>query len=423
MRSSLFVVFLAILILAILSLGWIRRKIVAAIPVILAWLRLLVHQPKSAITTLWIVFWNTWTGPVYLAATLYALALAPSMVGFWLSKMLFCAANAILCAKICIAEELHGQKGLRKAWGHRVTVIFLASFTFSLISLVECGMVTNSEKGTPATLHNIWAASVWWRHHEAEPPRAADKPPAVAADNNRPVKPARTKRTPTTRSTTQTQQLPPRPLDPNDPHAAKTNQEVADLALQEADKVQRLSQECLDDLGPRPGGKPPHYIEDSTPDATRSHFRNRISGEIETIRNIHDSILVRNPTLRDNHMETNYRYELQNKDGCWLADYEAGIPNYLRALAHGLLAHTRAGTEREHGFLNIPNQRGAVVSGNTFTIPGQTDCSFVGVDLSDSKDAQVTHNTFNNPPPCGTVVKVPRNQHPTVDSNTVNQPK
>jgi hypothetical protein len=134
------------------------------------------------------------------------------------------------------------------------------------------------------------------------------------------------------------------PLNPNDPYPTNTNQEVAGWALAEADKVQKLSQTCLDDLIALSEHRPPSANIHSTYEATRAFFRTDIQPEIPVIARLRASILARMPSLKDPHMETAYDVDMKNQDGCWNLPARnpsiplPNIPDYLRNMAHGLLA-------------------------------------------------------------------------------------
>jgi hypothetical protein len=186
MGSHWFVVFLVVFIVSICGMGWIKARVMAAIRTMSKWLALLLQHPQVALTTLWVKFWKTWKAPVVVWTTFYAFARTPSFTGFWLSKVLFCCANAVLCAEVCIVEEIHGAKGSRRAFGQRATVMILAIVFFSFLSLIECGMVRNSENGEVATWHNIWTASLFWKHSLESKSPAADEPfvdpPLIASD-------------------------------------------------------------------------------------------------------------------------------------------------------------------------------------------------------------------------------------------------
>jgi|GEM_PF-6561382 len=98
----------------------------------------------------------------------------------------------------------------------------------------------------------------------------------------------------------------PRPPDPHDPYSSKTDQEVARLANDEATKVEDRSSLCIRDAAAVASGQQPMLNIDATVLATRTHFRWFIKPEIETIKNLHDSMLRRMPSAREELMESDY---------------------------------------------------------------------------------------------------------------------
>ena len=135
----------------------------------------------------------------------------------------------------------------------------------------------------------------------------------------------------------------PRPPDPHDPYSSKTDEEVARVAIDEADKVERRSNLCLQDAAAVASGQQPILNIDATVLATRTHFRWSIEPEIETIENLHDSMLRRMPSARDATMESYYQQTIRETECrdrsvpceafCWNTLPDASIPAYLRKMA------------------------------------------------------------------------------------------
>jgi hypothetical protein len=149
------------------------------------WKAMLFKHPKSALRAVWLSFWGSWLAVGTASTIMYGFALVPSFTGFGLSKCLFIAANLLLFVRCCIAEELHGVKASRKATGERVSIVAIVLVFLGAVSIIECGMVSNAEEGTPATWHNIWAASLFWKPHtvakvqpSAPPVLTGSSPPA-----------------------------------------------------------------------------------------------------------------------------------------------------------------------------------------------------------------------------------------------------
>jgi hypothetical protein len=145
------------------------EETVATLRCVANWAVMFSSQPKAALAGLWNEFWKSWTGPILSSGILFGFAWS-SMTGFWLSKLFFCLGNVILVMKLCVTEELHGKRDDRKPLGHRATVIVLVLVASMVISMIECGMVTNAERGSAPTMHNIWLASTWWRHESLPTP-------------------------------------------------------------------------------------------------------------------------------------------------------------------------------------------------------------------------------------------------------------
>jgi hypothetical protein len=127
------------------------------------WFVLLSQQPRNAIVSLWLEFFNSWVAIGTVAGLLYAAAFVPPMVGYGTAKAFFVLGNLLFLAKLCVEDKLHGRKKGRRSIGHRATIIAILFLIFIPLSILECGLVRNFEGARAPTLSNIWAASLWWR--------------------------------------------------------------------------------------------------------------------------------------------------------------------------------------------------------------------------------------------------------------------
>ena len=166
MASHLFVALVEVLTLVTCAM-LIPRELENAWRSVKTWKTQFLMHPTKALRSIWLGFWSAWLPVLTVSTLIYAFALAPSFTGYGLSQGLFIVANLLVFIRCCIAEELHGTKGDRKAPGERASIVAIVFLALGSVSLVECGMVTNAERGTPATLRNIWAASLWWRQSPA----------------------------------------------------------------------------------------------------------------------------------------------------------------------------------------------------------------------------------------------------------------
>jgi hypothetical protein len=116
---------------------------------------------------------------------LYAGALVPDMVGYGTAKLLFLLGNVLFLGRLGIEEKLHGEKGSRKNIPERVVITIVLLGFFSMLSLIECGSLSNRESGKPATFRNIWSASLFWRRLRPVVTKTLEQPatPSVPAQN------------------------------------------------------------------------------------------------------------------------------------------------------------------------------------------------------------------------------------------------
>jgi hypothetical protein len=132
-------------------------------------------------------------------------------------------------------------------------------------------------------------------------------------------------------------------LNPSDPYAGTSNQEVAGMALSEADKIESRSQQCVNDVIALSENRRTSSPEYATPDAVRFFFTLEIqSCCVGPVKKLHDSMLSRLPSLMDSKMELLYELQLRdtnsNRGTCW-DTLDRSIPIYLRTMANGLLAY------------------------------------------------------------------------------------
>src|SRR5277367_1519167 len=141
------------------------------------WLKIVVHHPQKAFTTLWTAFFNSWLAVGTVAGLFYAGAFVPDMFGFGTANAFFVVGNTLFFVKLCFEERLHGPRGARKNIVQRALTTVILFAVFGFLSFLECGSVANKEHGLPPTLHNIWYASLWWKH--TDPPPSPAPPPTL----------------------------------------------------------------------------------------------------------------------------------------------------------------------------------------------------------------------------------------------------
>ena len=134
---------------------------------------MLFTQPVSAIKVLWVGFWRTWPPSITLASFLMGFIFSPTLLGYGTSKLLFALAMTLIFIRALVAEEIHGDKKNRREPGTRFAAMAIILIVQFATTVLIWGALENSEKGQPATLHNIWIASSWWgRRRVALTPQA-----------------------------------------------------------------------------------------------------------------------------------------------------------------------------------------------------------------------------------------------------------
>lgn len=195
MGSSSFVVFLVLLILAICSMGWISKKLMASIAAAAAWSRTLFRHPIRALNILWTGFWASWTPPITVAVILLPFIFDAQLLGYAATKVLLFVAMALIFIRTCVAEEIHGKRENRREWGTRAWAVIIVFIILSGVSFFTCGALENQKRGKDATVANIWAASLWWRRSDTETPKAGGNPRILSPDRDHSIKPRSSSRT------------------------------------------------------------------------------------------------------------------------------------------------------------------------------------------------------------------------------------
>jgi hypothetical protein len=174
MVSRWFVALIELLILITCALP-ISEEILRLWSAVEGWGVMLFKHPTKAIRLIWEGFWNSWLAVITVWTFMCSFIFLPQFAGYGLSRTFVVVANFVLLLKLCITKELHGTKASRKPAATRTVIIAIFAVLFAALSLFECGMVTNSERGSRPTVANIWKSSEFWHDDVAAPEPSPDE--------------------------------------------------------------------------------------------------------------------------------------------------------------------------------------------------------------------------------------------------------